>query len=115
MKMQKKAVSLYKIALYRKFMITFEAIDAASPGKSLAAALQAFERKHGVHLTLHDCRGIFYHADGTPFFPGRYMHIHPYCITGRFETPGWNRRCHEECMLRAEAAADRLRRPFLHS
>lgn len=43
------------------------------------------------------------------------MHIHPYCITGRFETPGWNRRCHEECMLRAEAAADRLRRPFLHS
>ena len=96
-------------------MITFEAIDAASPGKSLAAALQAFERKHGVHLTLHDCRGIFYHADGTPFFPGRYMHIHPYCITGRFETPGWNRRCHEECMLRAEAAADRLRRPFLHS
>ncbi len=96
-------------------MITFEAIDAASPGKSLAAALLAFERKHDVHLTLHDCRGIFYHADGTPFFPGRYMHIHPYCITGRFETPGWNRRCHEECMLRAEAAADRLRRPFLHS
>ena len=41
-------------------MITFEAIDAASPGKSLAAALQAVERKHGVHLTLHDCRGIFY-------------------------------------------------------
>ena len=73
--MQKKAVSLYKIALYRKFMITFEAIDAASPGKSLAAALQAFERKHGVHLTLHDCRGIFYHADGTPFFPGRYLSL----------------------------------------
>lgn len=95
-------------------MIIFQTIDADSPEETLPAALRAVEHRRGIHLTLHDCRGLLYHADGRPFFPGRYMHTHPYCITGRFETPGWNRRCHEECMLKAEAAADRLRKPFLH-
>ncbi len=96
-------------------MIIFSGIDLDRPGEALAAALREFERRRGLHLTLHDCRGIFYHADGSPFFPGRYLHTHPCCLEGRFENPSWNRRCHEECQLRAEATADRLRRPFLHS
>ncbi len=96
-------------------MIIFSGIDSDRPGESLAAALREFEWRRGVYLTLHDCRGIFYHADGSPFFPGRYLHTHPCCLEGRFENPSWNRRCHEECQLRAEATADRLRRPFLHS
>lgn len=96
-------------------MQILDAIDRELPGKELTVALEAFERRRGLHLTLHDCRGIFYHADGSPFFPGRYLHSHPCCLEGRFENPAWNRRCHEECKLRAEANADRLRKPFLHS
>ena len=88
--------------------------DPDFPGEKLLAGLRAVEARYGIHLTLHDCRGLLCHADGRPFFPDRCMHMHPYCITGRFEMPGWNRRCHEECKLRVEANADRLRRPFLH-
>ena len=95
-------------------MINYSAIDPDFPGEKLLAGLRAVEARYGIHLTLHDCRGLLCHADGRPFFPDRCMHMHPYCITGRFEMPGWNRRCHEECKLRVEANADRLRRPFLH-
>ena len=95
-------------------MINFPIIDPDSPGKMLREGLRAVEKRRGIHLTLHDCRGILCREDGRPFFPDRGMHTHPYCLSGRFELPGWNRRCHEECMLRAEAAGDRLRKPFLH-
>lgn len=95
-------------------MINYSAIDPDFPGEKLLAGLRAVEARYGIHLTLHDCRGLLCHANGRPFFPDRCMHMHPYCITGRFEMPGWNRRCHEECKLRVEANADRLRRPFLH-
>ncbi len=96
-------------------MKIFDAISNESPGAALSAALREFECLHGLCLTLHDCHGVFYHADGRSFFPGRNLHSHPYCLDGRFENASWNRKCHEECKLRIEATADRLRRPFLHS
>ncbi len=112
--MQKNGLSLYKITLQGYFVKQYDGIDANGPGEALARIFGNYERRFGMRLTIHDCRGVLYHQDGQPFFPGRHIHMHPYCITGRFETPGWNRRCHEECMLRVEAAADRLRRPFRH-
>ena len=90
-------------------MINYSAIDPDFPGEKLLAGLRAVEARYGIHLTLHDCRGLLCHADGRPFFPDRCMHMHPYCITGRFEMPGWNRRCHEECKLRVEEAVNDIK------
>lgn len=95
-------------------MTSFPKIDPDSPEEMLWKGILALEAQCGIHLTLHDCRGLLFHEDGRPFFPGRGMHTHPCCLSGRFDTPGWNRRCHEECMLKVEAAADQLRKPFLH-
>lgn len=96
-------------------MKLYDGIDPESPGPTLAAGLYGLESRTGLRLTIHDCRGMLYYPDGRPFFPGRYIHSHPYCYTGRFECENWNRRCHEECMLQAEALANRTKRPFCHN
>lgn len=90
-------------------------IRAEQPVADIQAALERFERRFGVTLTIHDCRGVFCFSDGSPFFPGRWIHRHEYCMRGRFERSSWNRRCHEACMLGADAMARRSGRPFLHT
>lgn len=90
-------------------------IKKNSPGDGIASAILSFEKHYGVHLTVHDCHGVLYHPDGTPFLKGRNIHCHPYCIGGRFERDGWNRRCHEECALHVTAIAEKSLRPFVHS
>ena len=63
----------------------YDGIDTHSLGPALTAALYALEDRTGLRLTIHDCCGILYYPDGKPFFPGRYIHSHPYCYTGRFQ------------------------------
>ncbi len=111
--MHENAVSLYNILIGDNFMIILEAIDPKSPAKMLVASLEHYDAKYGVRLTIHDCRGVLYFPNGDPLFPGRGMHMHPYCITGRYEIPGWNKQCHEECMVRTENRAHRLKTPFI--
>ncbi len=111
--MNKNVISLYNIITDGNFMIILDPIDPKSPVKTLAASLEHYEAKHGIRLTIHDCRGVLYFPGGEPFFPGRSMHMHPYCITGRYEISGWNKQCHEECMIRTENRAHRLKAPFI--
>ncbi len=111
--MHKNAILLYNIIIDGNFMTILDAIEPKSPVKMLAASLEHYEAKYGARLTIHDCRGVLYFPDGKPFFPGRGMHMHPYCITGRYEVPGWNKQCHEECMIRTENRAHRLKSPFI--
>lgn len=112
--MHKIVVSLYKVVIKDKIMKFYDAVDPKSPGEKIAAALLQIESRFGIFLTIHDCHGILFHSDGTPFLPGRNMHQHPYCITGRYERDGWNRQCHEECALKVESTATYAKRPFLH-
>ncbi len=90
-------------------------IRESDPVAGVLAALERFERRCNVIVTIHDCCGTFCFPDGKSFFPGRWIHRHDYCIRGRFERSGWNRRCHEDCMLGADAIARRSGRPFFHS
>lgn len=91
-----------------------DGIDPHSPGRALAMALNDLEKRFGIALTIHDCRGMLNDSAGRPLFPGRNMHMHPYCIAGRFKQENWNRRCHQQCMVEAEAVASGAKRPFRH-
>ena len=92
-----------------------DGIEEQAPREGILSALERFERLRQLTITIHDCRGTLCSADGEPFFPGRGVHRHEYCLRGRFENREWNRRCHECCMLGADGAARRSGRPFFHS
>lgn len=112
--MQKAVLYLYKIVFHHKFMKFFDTVDPGNPGKWIASTLAGIETRYGILLTIHDCHGLLFHRDGSPYLPDRGMHRSPFCITGRFQKEGWNRLCHEECAWNAETTARRAMRPFLH-
>lgn len=88
--------------------------DPERPGEYLAEALLGIERLFGVTVTVHDHHALLFDAGGRPFLPGRDHHTHPYCVTGRYANPQWNRNCLAECAFQAESAALCELRPFLH-
>ncbi len=81
----------------------------------LEKTVASFERRYGVSVTIHEHGGLLFDEAGRPFLPRRHHHNHPFCQTGRYENPGWNRRCLEECAYQAENIALREQRPFIHT
>ncbi len=112
--MQKIVVYLYKIVFHHNSMKFFRTIDPENPGSWIASTLASIEARYSIWLTIHDCHGLLFYRNGSPYLPDRGMHRNPFCMTGRFLENGWNRRCHEECAWNAETTAQRAMRPFLH-
>lgn len=75
-------------------------------------SLREIEEKFNISLTVHDLRGRLHKNDGTPLLPGRNQHQHICCIKKRYEKPGWNQRCNEDCFKQTEKTANKLRKPF---
>lgn len=84
----------------------------SAPGKMVEQQLRDLEALLGIHITVHDKRGVFRTASGKPLFQNRNVHHHPYCLAGRYLEPGWNNRCCRDCVQCAETKALRKQEPF---
>lgn len=76
-------------------------------------ALKEIERRFNVFLTVHDLRGRLHHSNGKPLLPGRNVHQHICCMKKRYERPGWDQRCSEDCFKQTEQTANKLQKPFI--
>lgn len=90
-------------------------IDTIPTVFSLPDAVEAFERKIGVSLTVHDVQGI--HPPGWRHrqMPNRHLHCAPFCREGRFEHPVWNNLCTEDCLKAVHAQVRRSPEAFCKS
>ena len=79
----------------------------------LAAAVNAFERKLGVNITLHDVRGVLSLQENNRLLPGRFLHNAPYCRKERFKNPIWNNRCTLDCKTRLHELLRRTPEPVI--
>lgn len=88
-------------------------IDQSGYESTFENALREIERKFNVFLTVHDLRGRLHHSDGKPLLPGRNVHQHICCMKKRYERPGWDQRCSEDCFKQTEQTANKLQKPFI--
>lgn len=75
--------------------------------------IRAMERRFGVRITVHDCLGLLRDKYDGLLLPGRNLHPHPYCVSGRYYDPEWNRRCVRDCFQECEKHAAASMRPFV--
>ena len=88
-------------------------IEQAEYDLTFENALREIEREFNIFLTIHDLRGRLHHSDGKPLLPGRNVHQHICCIKKRYERPGWNQKCSEDCFKQSEQTANRIQKPFI--
>ncbi|OGV32948.1 MAG: hypothetical protein A2020_12040 [Lentisphaerae bacterium GWF2_45_14] len=78
-------------------------------------AIDDFERRNHVSVTIHDLHGIFYSPDGTPLLPKRQSHQHHFCQNGRKNSPKYERACISDCAVDAETFAHQHLESFIHN
>ncbi len=88
-------------------------IDPASPTDFFPEALEEFEARWQVTLTVHDHRGLLYGPDGRAMLRGRDHHGHMLCEYQRYSRKEWDRNCMRECGFLTESMALHRLRPFL--
>ncbi len=116
--MQKNAVSLQYYAIVTikmKNILNLPKFSLLEEPQLAEEAVKSFETRYEVRITIHDRGGLLFNEAGQPFLPGRHHHEHPFCQTGRYSIPGWNKNCLEDCAVGVESIAAREMRPFLHS
>ena len=79
----------------------------------LAGMVNAFERKAGVHITIHDVRGVLSLQENNRILPGRFLHNCDYCRKERFKHPVWNNRCTADCKTRIHELLRRTPEPVV--
>ena len=97
-------------------MLNFEVldnIDPASPMCFFPEALEEFEARWHVTLTVHDLRGLLYWPDGQALLRRRNHHGHMLCEFQRYSRKEWDRNCMRECGFLTESMALHRLRPFL--
>ena len=87
-------------------------IDPASPTDFFLRALEEFEARWQVTLTVHDQRGLLYGPDGRALLRGRDHHGHLLCEFQRYSRKEWDRNCLRECGFLTESEALHRLRPF---
>ena len=87
-------------------------IDPALPEEFFPRALEKFEARWHVTVTVHDHRGLLYGPDGRSLLWGRGHHGHPLCEFQRYARKEWDRNCLRECGFLTESEALHRLRPF---
>lgn len=96
-------------------MLNFDILDNLDPGSPkdfFPAALEEFEARWHVTVTVHDHRGLLYGPDGRSLLWGRDHHGHPLCELQRYSRKEWDRNCLRECGFLTESEALHRLRPF---
>lgn len=92
----------------------FDVMDPENPGKYLRETLICIEKRFGVVITIHDCRGLLYSKSGEHIFEDHRRHTHPFCTALRYSMPFWHTYCNRSCLFEAESLAREAFRPYLH-
>ena len=82
-----------------------------TPDISLENAIEDFETKHDVSVTVHDMRGIFVHASKGLVWK-RLTHRHPYCQKDRPNSKSHENACLKDCAIGVETFAQQANVPF---
>lgn len=96
-------------------MLNFDMLDhinPALPEEFFPRALEEFEVRWHVVVTVHDHRGLLYGPDGRPLLQGRCHHGHMLCEFQRYSRKEWDRNCLRECGFLSESEALHRLRPF---
>lgn len=96
-------------------MKNFLTDELDSPCDALLIPLAALEKRLGISITIHDCRGLFRNTRSNPLLPEYNYHRHHYCRAGRVIGSSWGNKCLKDCCLDSDARAMSERRPFLKS
>ena len=83
----------------------FDVMDPENPGKYLRETLICIEKRFGVVITIHDCRGLLYSKSGEHIFEDHRRHTHPFCTALRYSMPFWHTYCNRSCLFEAESLA----------
>eukprot|EP00831_Metopus_contortus_P070311 TRINITY_DN6371_c0_g2_i3.p1 TRINITY_DN6371_c0_g2~~TRINITY_DN6371_c0_g2_i3.p1 ORF type:complete len:317 (+),score=40.92 TRINITY_DN6371_c0_g2_i3:255-1205(+) len=111
--MKQYAVFLYYNAENVMIMYFIPKISEENTGEYLEKTLTSVESLLGISITVHDRHGLLRDKNGESLLPGRHLHCHPYCVSGRYTYNEWGKNCYRDCFSNVEPLSARELRPFV--